>query len=768
MLKQAYIAQVGKGMKGRTIARSTTPKNSPKMINSLTIKNVATYDESGVEIKDLKKVNFIYGANGSGKTTITKCLNKPDEEHFFDCNVVWQNEMPIKTLVYNKDFKDRNFGKGNIDGVFTLGQATKEQTEEIEEKKEKRRKLKEDGITKKKTLDGFSDRMTQVEDGFKEEAWFDIYKKYDTDFKDAFRGVLQKESFKNKLVDEFKNNSAELFTYTELKEKASTIFGKTPTALPLIAEIVFTRIIEIEKEGIWKKKIVGKADVDIAKLIQKLNLSDWVKEGRDYLQEDETCPFCQQKTITEDFKSQLEGFFDESYIADIDLVKSCAEEYIILAENISNTLQQIENAEKVNEETKLDIFAFPAYIKTFISQLASNKELLHNKIKEPSRSIELVSVNEQLENIQDLIFAANKEIQKHNTLVSNYKTERANLIEAIWKFILDENKTRIQNFLKNQSDAQKGLDALTKRVESLRKQFKQLDEEVIRLSKNVTSVQPSVDEINKSLSSYGFQNFVIVPSKTGKNQYQIQREDGTLAESTLSEGEATFITFLYFLQLAKGSTSEDNISDERILVIDDPISSLDSNVLFVVSSLLKEIIKSIKKDSGSIKQIVLFTHNVYFHKEVSFIDGRTKECNQTSYWILRKVDNISKIQFFEMKNPVQNSYELLWMELKNKDQISGITIQNTMRKIIENYFKILGKYGDDELISQFTNAQEQEICRSLICWINDGSHCIPDDLFIERQETTVDNYFEVFKNIFVHTNHIEHYNMMMGAKTVTV
>jgi wobble nucleotide-excising tRNase len=281
-------------------------------------------------------------------------------------------------------------------------------------------------------------------------------------------------------------------------------------------------------------------------------------------------------------------------------------------------------------------------------------------------------------------------------------------------------------------------------------------------NKNVTSVQPSVDEINRTLKSYGFLNFEIVPSKAEKNQYQIQREDGSIAESTLSEGEITFITFLYFLQLAKGSTSQDSISEERILVVDDPISSLDSNVLFVASSMLKEIIKSTKRDEGNIKQLILLTHNVYFHKEVSFIDGRTKESNDTFYWILRRNNCISEIQSFETKNPIQNSYELLWMELKNRDKSSGLTIQNTMRRIIENYFKILGKYGDDELIQKFTNHEEQEICRSLICWINDGSHSIPDDLFIEHQENTIAKYFEVFKNIFVHTKHIEHYKMMMG------
>lgn len=732
------------------------------MIKSINIRNIATCDNTGIEITDLKKVNFIYGANASGKTTVSNFLHNPTKLKFESCSLVWQNDLPLETLVYNKDFRERNFGKGTIDGVFTLGQATKEQAEEIENKRVELKNLKEKGIAKKNTLEKQIETKSNLENDFKESIWLSVYKKYENIFKEAFKGVMQKESFKNRILSEFQNNTSDLKDLDKLTEKAKTIFGKTPQSIQSISEIDFTRLLEIENDKIWQKKIVGKSDVDIAVLIQKLNLNDWVNEGRSFIQDNETCPFCQQETITKKFKNQLESYFDETFIKDTELIKTNKEEYNRLAENLINELLQIEATEKATETSKLKIETFSAYLKTLSSQFISNKEILNNKAKEPSRAVELISVKEQLENIELIIKSANKEIKKHNEIVANYATERRKLINEIWMFLINENKTNIERFSKNKTGLQKGIDAITKIVDNLRLDYKKLDLEIKELAKNITSIQPSVDEINKSLNSFGFQNFEIVPSKTGINQYQIQREDGTLAESTLSEGEITFITFLYYLQLAKGSTNEDNITNERILIVDDPISSLDSNVLFVVSTLLKEIIKSIKKDEGNIKQLILLTHNVYFHKEVSFIDGRTKESGDTFFWIIRKNDNITSIQPFELKNPIQNSYELLWQELKNKDNSSGLTIQNTMRRIIENYFKILGKYGDDELINKFHNQQEQEICRSLICWINDGSHGIPDDLFVEHQENTIENYSKVFKNIFKETGHIEHYNMMMN------
>jgi wobble nucleotide-excising tRNase len=733
------------------------------MINSITLKNVATYDNIGVQISDLKKINFIYGANGSGKTTISNLIEAPHNESFSQCSIDWKDDLPIKTIVFNKHFRENNFGKGNMPGVFTLGQATKEEIEAIGKMQDELSKIKESGIQKKATIKTQEEEKKSEEDGFKEKVWSIIYKKYESDFKDAFVGsISSKEKFKDKLLHEYSENSSSLRKIEELKQKAQTILGKVPERMELITIHDFTKLLEIENDKIWQKKIIGKADVEIAKLIQKLNLNDWVNEGIKHIQGDsDICPFCQQPTINADFRKQLEDYFDDSFIADTQSIKDNEEEYNIIAQNLINTLQGIETKEKANKETKLNCESFSADIKTLSSLFISNKELLNNKIKEPSRSIDLISIKEQSEKIQSLLKEANTAIEKHNKIVDNYKTEKIQLISEIWKYIVEDNKTLISDFIKKTTGLQKGIDALNKQRDELLEQYKNLDIKIKDANKNVTSVQPSVDEINKTLKYYGFLNFEIVPSKTEVNQYKIQRENGDIAETTLSEGEVTFITVLYFLQLAKGGISQEVVNDDRILVIDDPISSLDSTVLFVVSSLLKEIIKSIKNNEGHIKQLILLTHNVYFHKEVSFIDGRTKENNDTFYWILRKKENISNIDPFERKNPIQNSYELLWQELRNKERNSAITIQNIMRRIIESYFKILGKYTDDKLINNFGNKQEQEICRSLLCWINDGSHCIPDDIFIENQENTIEKYYTVFREIFEKTKHIEHYNMMM-------
>jgi wobble nucleotide-excising tRNase len=459
----------------------------------------------------------------------------------------------------------------------------------------------------------------------------------------------------------------------------------------------------------------------------------------------------------------LENYFDEAYLNDLETIIALKQEYNQLINNLINELSVSEEFQKSINKSKLNNDKFSAYLKTLNSQSITNNEILSNKVKEPSRVFELVSLNEQLDLIANLITAANTEIAKHNTIVLNFTTEKSNLILSVWKFLIEEYRTKIIAFNTSKSGMETGITNIDARLTAKLVEQQMLDAEIKNLSKNVTSIQPTINEINRLLNSYGFHNFEIVPASED-GFYQIKREDGTIAEATLSEGEITFITFLYYLQLTKGGVTEDTVNDERILVIDDPISSLDSNVLFLVSTLIKEIIKKVRVDIGNIKQVILLTHNVYFHKEVSYVDNSYRGGERAFFWILRKNFKYSNIQSYKDKNPIQSSYELLWREIREWGNNSGITIQNTMRRILENYFSILGNRRDDFIIKKFDTREDMDICRSLLSWANEGSHTMPDDLFIELPDGVIEKYITVFKNIFLHTDNFGHYNMMMGIE----
>ena len=120
-----------------------------------------------------------------------------------------------------------------------------------------------------------------------------------------------------------------------------------------------------------------------------------------------------------------------------------------------------------------------------------------------------------------------------------------------------------------------------------RQKLLQLQEELHGKFDIVNRYKPSVDVINDMLKENGFSNFSIQMSPTEELCYQIQREDGSFVFNSLSEGETTFITFLYFMQVVNNPAEGVDGKKKTLVVIDDPISSLDSQTVDVVGSLVR-------------------------------------------------------------------------------------------------------------------------------------------------------------------------------------
>ena len=724
------------------------------MLNTINVKNVASFDSTGITLNNLSKINFIYGSNGSGKTTISNYLIGESPDKYKNCNLVWDGNQPLDTLVYNKTFREKNFGKSTIEGVFTLGQSTTEELAIIDKKKEELEKLRLDGISKKSSLDTLEAQIIECENLYKEKFWSAYFKKYETKFRIAFTGSAQKESFKARLL---KQQAQDNISIEDLEKRADIVFIDAPS--PVDVPSLLNLPTCLSDGSIWQRKVIGKQDIDIAKLITTLGLDDWLHQGLKYVHGN-TCPFCQQETITENFRLKISEYFDDTYKKSMTELNGAANDYRASLNHVNQYLSDMEMRLSRNTVAKIDIESFRIASSAVISLLSSNMELILNKLKEPSLAIDIHPFDKEWSMVTSLIKQAMDRCIEHNQIVAQYGSERTKLIHDVWGFIAQQAKEEISEYRTALNGKTKGRDNVARILAEKREEYAVLNSEIKQLVSQTTSVQPAVDEINAVLRGCGFNSFEIIPAQSVPNHYQINRPDGSLAEPTLSEGEVSFITLLYFLQLAKGGKSATNVSSPRILVIDDPISSLDSGILFVVSTLIKSLIKSIKAGTGDIRQLILLTHNVYFHKEVSFIDGRTKSLADVNYWIIRKGERFSSAIHYGIHNPISTSYELLWREYKETPDTSAITLQNIMRRIIENYFKILGKYGDDDLIAKFTTHEDREVCRSLVAWINDGSHCIPDDLFIQAHGAEIDVYKRVFKEIFKLTEHEAHYEMM--------
>ncbi|WP_201736764.1 ATP-binding protein [Helicobacter pylori] len=724
-------------------------QNVSSGISQISLKKVATFDENGASFKDLNSINFIYGANGSGKTTTSSFLES------------------LKIEVYNKQFKEEQLRNSQVKSIFTLGKKTNENLEKIEIKKESINKENEKKIKNEASLQVLTQKKEKEEKDFADRCWEKLYKKNEEDFKETLEGFKRKEKFKEKILKEFENdkyNQSEIVGLEKLKEKIEIVFGENQTELALL-ECNLTDFDSIENHSIWEQKIVGSGGVAIADLIKKLSNENWVAWGREYIKENSICPFCQKETITEEFKKQLESYFDTNYQESTETIKKMKEDYTNKTDEVLERLDKIVETEQKNQQTKLNTESFKRIVETLKSKINGNQQKMHDKSKEMSRSFELESTKNEIKEIRDLIDTANQQIANHNEIIKDTKNQKKNCVEQTWKFLVNEFKSDIQEYNKKYCGLEKGINNLEKAISENQEEVKKLENEIKELEKNMVSIKPIVNEINTLLKGYGFTNFGLACTEDEKF-YRIQREDDQLVGETLSEGEVTFITFLYYYHLAKGSLKENDISKNKVLVIDDPISSLDSNILFIVSVLVKDLMKEAMEEKTNIKQVIILTHNTYFYKEITLECDLKRYQGKYSFWIIKKDNNVSKIKDYK-ENPIKNSYELLWQEVKQakENNASWVSLQNVMRRIIEYYFRILGGFKHNDSLSEcFENIEEKRVCNSFISWFNDGSHGISDDLFVQSQDTSIETYLKVFEKIFKETGHEAHYKMMMRMK----
>ncbi|GAA7796288.1 hypothetical protein HpBT0238_14660 [Helicobacter pylori] len=425
--------------------------------------NVATFDENGASFENLNSINFIYGANGSGKTTTSSFLKNLAEngieDKFDNSKIEWHNSENLKIEVYNKQFKEEQFRNSQIKGIFTLGKKTNENLENIESKKESINKEKEKKIKNEESLQKLKQERKEKEKDFTNSYWEKLYKKNEENFKEILEGFKRKEKFKEKILEEFKSNEhneSEIVKLEELKENIKIVFSKNQTELvPL--ECNLTDFDSIENHSIWEQKIVGSGDVAIADLIKKINNEDWVAQGREYLSKDgNACPFCQKETITEDFKKQLESYFDTNYQESTETIKKMKEDYTNKTAEMLERLDKIVETEQKNQQIKLKTEIFKRIVETLKSKINANQQKMHDKSKEMSRSFELESTKNEIKEIRDLIDTANQQIVNHNEIIKDTKNQKKNCVEQTWKFLVNEFKSDIQNIIKSIAVWRKG------------------------------------------------------------------------------------------------------------------------------------------------------------------------------------------------------------------------------------------------------------------------------------------------------------------------
>ena len=382
----------------------------------------------------------------------------------------------------------------------------------------------------------------------------------------------------------------------------------------------------------------------------------------------------------------------------------------------------------VGEVARLDKFSFAEKV----------KELVKNGVHDHT-----ITYNHLFDLYHDCFNGGNLSIDKLKQLQDD-----------VWKYLAGACRGEVRFHEKIIQNLNDDLAYWTKEDKRAMRDYKKVIAQIDGRESELTSVLPAIDRINRMLEQSHFTGFSIQPSPAYPNYYQIQREDGSFVNDTLSEGEANFIAFLYYYQLVMGNNLDYDFGTRRVLVIDDPMSSLDSEVMLLLGTMVREIA------GQGIEQMFVLTHNVEFLKQVAPRQRR----NDVHYWRLVKDAGISKALDCGHDKPVRSGYELLWEELREeRDKLDSTRLQNLMRSIIETYFVKFGDYNKRKLFEgcYMATPDDRTATQAFCKWLDDGSHGPIDDLYAADPLMTNRHYMEEFKRFFALMEQGEHYSMMM-------
>lgn len=724
------------------------------MIEALSIQDAATFT-SRVDLGGLKAVNLFYGANGTGKTTLSRVLADPSR--YPTCTISWRQGQPLEPFVYNRDFVESSFGTAtDLPGIFTLGAQDVQVQATLEAKARDRERARQNHGQFTARLSEKQTERARAWTAFEDGCWT-VKKSLEGEFREALKGASTKAGCAQRVLDAHKQPAGTVCTMDDLRTRATTLLGPAPPPLPLLPVPDITELVALGSQELLKRPIVGRSDAQMAVLIQRLQASDWVLRGRTYhAQVDHRqCPFCQQPT-PDTVREGLEAVFDRGFEQDMQALRRLAADYQAQVQALAQACREVKEGEaRVASELRA------AHVQELGRLANENLRAIKGKLEEPGRVLALEDLAPAHAVLLAIIHQANHAAAQHNALLADRAKQKARLVEDLWSTVAaDAAKPFVQAWLNASVPLDKAIAGLDGRIATEENNLSSLDREIAALEQQVTGVVPTIRAINNLLATFGFQDFRLEQARR-PGFYQVVRPDGSGALSTLSEGERTFLTFLYFYHLLLGHTDPSSVTRPRVVVIDDPISSLDSEILHVVSTLARKIIDHARDGSGPIRQVFVLTHNVYFHKEIAH---RLKG-GQFTWWLVQKRHNVSRVQRHP-SNPVRSTYERLWAELADPDH-SPTTVQNAMRRILETYFNYIGATDYQVRDADWPDLSERLIAQAMLSWLHDGSHGALGDDHAPRDGETVERYRDVFRLLFERMGHGAHYRMMMMERPPT-
>ena len=727
-------------------------------------------------------INFFFGNNGAGKSTIAKAIKSGAGMTYVSGRTV-EDYLP---LVYNQDFIDENFRSyRNMKGVFTLNAKNAEIQRQIDETTDERTRVKKlltDSTDKRVNTATAKDKLRK---DFLKQCW-ERGKAIREEFTATMSGKGRSEPFVREILKHTPINT----DMEELCRLYESAYSETAKHYKRFNTVADPNIMDaVDDQDILSKPIVNSADTELAGFLRDIGATEWMRHGHDTYSHDANgrCPYC-GGDLPADFEQTFINSFDNRYQDNLRILSEFLVCYKKVANDLFIPLQTIpsELYPQINIKPYVDKLA------VLKAAIQANIETIKSKIENPAATVVLTDICPILNELSDIINGFNALIDANNAIVAAGPTKQTECTNAVFSLLAFMLKDVIATYRKSDADMQAELDALDTEIATHNTTLEGIKTKLKTLRSKTVETDTAKDSINQMLHDSGMRGFSLQPKVGVDNVYEVCRPDGTIADN-MSEGEKNFIAFLYFYHLVHGSDSADGETREKIVVIDDPVSSMDSGSLFIVSTLVRQMIEICRNNADNrnpiatgnfIKQIFILTHNAYFHREVSY--GYVSKYEYASFYLIRKIGTNSTIKMCDEVNPneptqrmnvnpVKNSYAALWDEYREVK--SAVPLMNVIRRILEYYFLQLCGYEGTTLrhvilvqgkaegrfkdVDGNIDEERFQLASAMLSYINASSIGMNDGMDFVEECLNADECRRVFEMIFEAMNQKQHYEMML-------
>lgn len=761
-------------------------KKYPSVIQQIEL-NEATFAKSPSKdstVTDLTCVNFFFGNNGTGKSTIAQAI--------LNDHGITYNPGHIRSdyylHIYDEDYiKDNIQSYPGMPGLFTMDYVNISMQQEVENKQAEIKELREKQSDNEKHAEEKNKELTKLIKAFRKDIW-DRTKYIRDRFSDTQTGFKNSQE---KLAGRIMTSEPRDADEDELSLVYTSAFSEDAQTYELFEVPEDPYILDnMPHMELMEKSIVNTATSTFAEFLKQIGATEWVKAGHTHLSEraGDVCPYCQQK-LPDDFEEKFRESFDDLYEQQLKDIDEFFHSYDFESIEITARLQQA-SSHYQSRYPLLDLTEYDAKYTALDAIIEKNKYNALYKLDHPNREYHIEPVGDRIKELCDYLVEFNKVIAANNEVVAAKGKKRLECTEDVFSYMAFKVKDIVQKFRKDSRDISREIDNLNNENINCNQTIKQLQIDISNLGGNKVDTTEAMHSINKILRDTGMQGFHLAPHESRDNVYKVVRDDGRIADN-LSEGEKNFIAFLYFYYQVQGLQSPNDSKRSKIVVIDDPVSSMDSNSLFIVSTLVRNMIEVCRNnadnrnaiaDGNYIKQIFILTHNAFFHREITY--NYVKRYEYASFYLIRKRANISSVEFScghnpkepSIKiniNPVKSSYAALWEEYKELQALNApIPLLSVIRKIIDYYFLQLCGYDGSTIRTEvlkrenFKDASGNEddeqftLAKSMLSYISASRISFNDGLHYVEESADPDLCCIAFRTIFDVMGQDQHYRMM--------